>query len=50
MDYNERNVLAYLINKTIFSIAPITSSDGSSKITIEMHIPFEGDIARSNYY
>jgi len=50
MNCDERNVLACLIKKTIFSVAPFTSSDGSSKITIEMHIPIDGDIARSSHY
>ena len=50
MNCDERSVIAYHLKKIIFSVAPFTSSDGSSKITIEMHIPLDGDIARASNY
>ena len=50
MNCDERSVIAYHLRKIIFSVAPFTGSDSSSKITIEMHIPIDRDIARSSHY
>ena len=50
MNYDERLVIVYQLEKIIFSIVSFARVDSSLKITIEMHIPLDGDIVSASHY